>query len=247
MTSPSAPTRVRRLPAIALFGVVLLAGAAIGTYVDWRYWQTAYGISFLVSVAAALVLVVAGVIAFLARSRRLVRGAALVLVIASIGVLVGQGVGPSREALQTSTGSITMHLTSPFVASATGASTCLNVASASEFLVESDENTTRLDTDDPAFVAIYVNRGDRWEASGDQRKDGVLVRITISPTQVIGKADGLSMTSMEAGPSSVLATTFTNAGGSIAFSKLQPRVAADVTGAPMDLAGTLDWTCGTNP
>jgi hypothetical protein len=244
-TSPPAPTPVRRWPAIALFGVVLLAGALAGAYVDWKYWQVVTGTAFLVSIGAVFLLLVAGVIAFLARSRRTVRRGALIVLTASIGVLLGQGVGPGREALLQSTGTITMHLTSPIVATATGTSSCLNVASATEFLVESDESTTRLDTDDPAFVAIYANRGDRWGTSGDPRKDGVLLRITISPTRVTGKG-ALSMTSMEAGPSSVLVATFTNAGGSISFSKLQPRVATDVTGPPMDLVGTLEWTCGLN-
>ncbi len=243
-TSPPPPTRLRRLPAIALLAVVLLAGAVAGAYVDWRYWQATTGISFLVSAGAGLLLLVAGVIAVLARSRRLIRSGALIAMTAAIGLLAGQGLGPSREPLQPSTGSITMHLTSPISATATGTANCLNVASATDFQVESDANTTRLDTEDPAFVAIYVNRGERWMDTSP-RSDGVLVRITISPTVVTGK--GLSVTSMEAGPSSVLVTSFSGARGSIRFSKLQTRVDADVTGPPMDLVGTLDWTCGATP
>jgi len=49
---------------------------------------------------------------------------------------------------------------------------------------------------------------------------------------------------MDAGPSSTLVSSFTNEGGSIAFSNLEPRVHPDLTGEPMELVGTVEWTCG---
>ena len=38
--------------------------------------------------------------------------------------------------------------------------------------------------------------------------------------------------------------TFSNDGGSLRFSGLEPEMNVDYSGEAIDLAGTIDWTCG---
>ena len=49
---------------------------------------------------------------------------------------------------------------------------------------------------------------------------------------------------MEARESSTLESTFSNEGGSIRFADLEALGGPVYTGESMDLAGTLEWTCG---
>ena len=78
------------------------------------------------------------------------------------------------------------------------------------------------------------------------RKDGVLLRIEVSARLV--KDDGKPGTiGMWAAGSSTLTSTFSNTGGSIRFAGLVAQTGPDYTGESMDLAGTLEWTCGAAP
>jgi hypothetical protein len=49
---------------------------------------------------------------------------------------------------------------------------------------------------------------------------------------------------MVAAPSSTLESTFADAGGSIHFAGLVPKTGLSESGESMDLAGTIEWTCG---
>jgi hypothetical protein len=242
-TSPSAQVPARRAPMLALLAVAFAIGGVIGAYMDWTFWVAVYGQTFLTSLAAIVVLLVAGRVAFQARSRQTVRRIALVAVAVALGVLVGQAVGPSREPLEPSTGTMTLRLTSPTIATAVGPALCQNVASATDFKVENDYTVTHLDTTEQALVSILISKGERWNVRPGPRKDDVLLRIRISPTPVVDDG-GPTEFEMDAGPSSTLVSSFSNEGGSIAFSNLEPRVAADLTGEPMELVGTVEWTCG---
>jgi hypothetical protein len=241
---PSTPSAAagRRPSAFLVAGAIVFAVAAVvGAYLDWLWWPVAYGGGLLLALAAALFLLVGGIATLVGRG--IIRRFALLVLAVGVGMVAGLGLGPSREPLiQQFGGTITMHLTAPVVAVATGAVDCTNVASATEFQVTGDSNI-RLDTPDNPFISIYVNMGDRWQRSNEPRKDGV--RLTIGVTGALVTEAGKPGTiGMQATESSMLESRFSNTGGSIRFGHLVAQTGPDFTGDSMDLAGTLDWTCG---
>jgi hypothetical protein len=131
----------------------------------------------------------------------------------------------------------------PVAATATGPAICTNVASATEFAVSGDSNMT-LDTPDHPFVLIATDVGDRWRVLRDApRKDGVLLRIDVSG-RLVTDAGKPGTIGMWAAGSSTLTSTFSKTGGSIRFAGLVAQTGPDYTGESLDLAGTLEWTCG---
>ncbi|MEO8207690.1 MAG: hypothetical protein ABI598_01550 [Chloroflexota bacterium] len=226
---------------VAAFLLAILAGA----YGGWILWdQEASGI--MIPIGAIALLLIGGLLAMVSLDvgRVPLRRVALVLVAAAVGLLVGYGVGPKREPLiQQFGGTLTLHLESPVVADATGPSTCLNVASGTEFYVGDDSNL-RLETPDSPFVTIWIDSGDRWQVQNNSpRKNGVLLHIGISGA-LVTDAGKPSTIGMQATESSTLASTFSKKGGSIRFADLAPQTSADFNGESMNLAGTIEWTCG---
>ena len=229
---------------IVSVGAFLLAVIA-GAYGGWILWdQEASGI--LIPIGAIALLLMAGVLALVSLfvGRVLLRRVVLVLVAAAVGLLVGYGLGPKREPLiQQFGGTVTLHLESPVVADATGPSTCLNVASGTEFYV-SDDSNLRLQTPDSPFVTVWINSGDRWQVWRDSpRKSGVFLHVGITGA-LVTDAGKPSTIGMQATESSTLESTFTNDGGSLRFANLAPQTGVDYNGESMDLAGTIEWTCG---
>jgi hypothetical protein len=234
------PTSRRPGRVMIMITVIAFALAAVvGAYLDWRFWVEVTGGGLLVSLVAIVILVTSGLVAVLSRR---VRRIAIVAFAVGLGVIAGQVGGPSREPQIVQTGTMTIHLTSPFIAVASGAASCQNVASGTEFQVGNDENA-RFDTSDGEFVSVFINKGDRWEVLSDApRKDGVRLDIRITPTSIpISGKPGTS--GMQADSSSPLTSTFSNTGGSIQFSNLVVQTGADFSGEAMNLAGTIDWTC----
>ncbi|MEO5918382.1 MAG: hypothetical protein ABIQ17_02355 [Candidatus Limnocylindrales bacterium] len=242
-SAPSAPDRGRiiaRLIAAGTFAIAAIAGA----YLDWIWWHPASGV--VITLVAAAVLVLGGIVVLVGRAmhRVTVRRIALVLLAAGAGLLGGQNLGPDREPLIQTGGSMTFRLTSPTDAVATGPATCSTVASGTEFSITGDPNM-RLDTPDQPFVFVYVNVGDRWQVSSDApRKDGVLLHIGITGALITNASGKPGTIGMQATQSSTLESRFSNEGGSIRFANLVPQTGVDFNGESMDLAGTLEWTCG---
>ncbi len=231
---------------IAAVATFLLAGL-MGAYGGWILWdQEASGI--MIPIGAIALLLIGGVLVLVSRfvGRVVLRRVALVLVAAAVGLLVGYGIGPKREPLiQQFGGTLTLHLESPVVADATGPVYCTNVASATEFNISGDPNN-RLETPDRPFVSVYVNVGDRWEILRDvPRKDGVLLNIGITGVLVTDPSGKPGTVGMQATEASTLESKFSNEGGSIRFANLAPQTGFDYNGESMDLAGTLEWTCGS--
>jgi len=138
---------------VALLGtsaILFLAAAILGAYLDWVWWPVYSGL--MITIAAGLILIVAGLLALAARGNA--RRVALLGLAVGVGLLAGQNLGPSREPLISQPdGTITMELESPVVAVASGPADCTNVASATEFQVSGDPNL-RLDSPDRDFVSI---------------------------------------------------------------------------------------------
>ena len=75
------------------------------------------------------------------------------------------------------------------------------------------------------------------------RKDGVRLDITTTAATAsdAGKAGSVGMQATE---SSALEATFSNDGGSVRFGDLSARAGPDYSGESIDLAGTIEWSCG---
>jgi hypothetical protein len=244
MTLPTAPRSTRRPDrAIILSTLIAFALAAVvGALLDWRFWVEVYGAGLLLSLVAIIVLIGGGLVAvFSHRARRI----AIVAFAVGLGIIAGQVGGPSREPQLLQDGTMTIHLTSPFVGVATGLGWCWNVASGTEFQVANDGNA-RFENSGGEFVLVSINKGDRWEVLRDvPRKDGVSLTILVTPSNFENYAKP-GTSGLQAGPTSTLTATFSNVGGSIQFANLVPQKADDLSGAPLALAGTIDWTCLPN-
>ena len=246
VTGPAAATP-RRRGRIALYALAIGAFAAavlVAAYLNWIWWVPSYGGGLLIALAAAVILAVGGIAALLGRRYASAKRVALVVLAMGVGIVAGEALGPSREPLiSTENGTMTLRLESPVVATATGPASCANVASATEFSVSGDPNM-RLDTPDGPAVFVFADVGDRWKALREgPRKDGVWLRIDVTGVLV---QDGVKpgTLSMQVAGSSTLTSTFSNSGGSIRFAGLVAQTGPDFTGESMDLAGTLEWTCG---
>jgi hypothetical protein len=229
----------RRGRLAAILAVILLVAAAVGAYVDWILWPVYSGL--MLTLVAIGLLVVGGIAAIV--PLRVVRPAGLAILAVGAGLLLGQNLGPSREPLiQQFGGSITLWLERPVAAVASGPVDCTNVASETEFSVSSDPNL-RLDTAEQPFIAISLDKGDRWAVLRDvPRRDGVRLYITVtSPLVVEAKPSTIGM---EATDASTVEATFRNDGGSARFAGLAPMTGVDYSGEAIDLAGTIEWTCG---
>jgi hypothetical protein len=225
---------------IVITGIAFALAALVGAYLDWHFWVEVTGGSLFVSLAAIIVVISSGVIAV--RFHRRVRRGAIVAVAVGLGIIAGQLGGPTREPEIFQDGTMTIHLTSPFLGVATGVVRCQNVASGTEFQVGNDGNA-RFDTPSADFVLVEINKGDRWEVLGDvPRKDGVSLTIFVTPSTFENYAKP-GTSGLTANPTSTLTSTFSNQGGSIQFANLVPQTPNDLSGAPLNLAGTIDWTC----
>jgi hypothetical protein len=237
----SAADRYRWLRLVAVLVGTLALAAVVGAYVDWMWWLAYQG--FLLTLLAMATIVVGGLVAVL--GRRTTRRVGLAVLAVGVGLLLGQNLGPSREALiQTAGGTMTVSLESPIVASVSGPAECMNVASGTEFAVL---GTPNLDLGGPERVvdSVSIDTGDRWEASRTgPRKDGV--SLEISATYRAIPDDGVPvMVFMTANEASTVEPTFSNEGGSIRFAGLVPLVREGYTaGDPIDYSGTIEWTCG---
>ena len=242
--------RARR---IVVLVAVFVPAAAAGTYLHWMLWDEETG--FVAIIGAVAILAVAallGLVGFVVAAQRgpahVHRGAllwgALGVAVVGVGLLAGETLGPSREPLILLDGTMTITLTSPVAATATGPMTCTNVASATEFAVSGDPNM-RLDTPDQPFISVYLNVGDRWAVrdSGAPRKNGVSFRVDTTGALVTDSGKPAT-TTLVATPSSSIEAVFANAGGSVRFAGLVDQGAADPAGAVSPVAGTVVWTCG---
>ena len=241
---PSTPSAAagRRPSAFLLAAAIVFALAtAVAAYLDWLWWPVAYGGGLLLTLAAALFLLVGGIATLVGRG--IVRRLALLVLAVGVGMVAGLGLGPSREPLiQQFGGTITMHLTAPVVAVATGAVECTNVASATEFNVSGRLQHPPRHPRQSLHLHLREHGGSLATVD-ESRKDGV--RLTIGVTGALVTDAGKPGTiGMQATESSTLESRFSNTGGSIRFGHLAAQTGPDFTGDSMDLAGTLDWTCG---
>ena len=241
MNAPTNDRAGRRWPSGLLVAAVAFAVAAVvGAYLDWILWIAYDG--FMVTLAAGLILLIGGLVAVLGRGTARRKG--LLALAVGIGLVAGQNLGPTREPLiYQAGGTMILRLESPSVAIATGPADCTNVASETEFAVSGDPNMT-IETPKRRSISVYVNIGSRWDARDSaSRKNGVRLDLLATDAEIQGDGNP-TMVVMGLTDSSTLESSFSNAGGSLRFAGLVAQPRDDFTGPPVDLAGTLEWTCG---
>ena len=244
MSELSAPARrqSRRwlLPALVIAAVL---GAAAGAYLDWYMWHP---MSAIVTTIGLIMLLIAGGLAVLVRSR--VRPIGMILLALAVGGFAGQVGGPSRPVThRTETGSIRLVLTAPSAFDASGDATCGLVEEGGQILVDPGEFGTARTSADADFHYVSVAVGDMWDFGHPMaRRDHVSVTIRVIPELV--PADGKPAEQVYATDpdSTVTLGPTTQTGGSITFANLAigDPTARSASSGRSDLAGTVSWTCG---
>jgi hypothetical protein len=245
MTASSGTTTTGRRGQLfmAVLIVVGLVAAAIGAYLDWLWWHPTQGI--VVTLVAIGVILLAGLL-FLFRRSFTTRLAFIGLAI-GVGLVIGQWLGPSREPLAGTDGTMTMRLDGPVQAEATGRALCQTVASGQELYVSQDINSRlELDGVQPEafpFVSGSFSRGDRWQPDQGRREDGLVV--TVYMNSAVEPAAGPTELYLHSDPSSTLEASEGGNNGSVRFSGLVVRSGEveAILGVDGDVTGTLEWTC----
>lgn len=241
-------SRLRVRPAtLVVLALLFAAGVAAGAYGDWINWHPMDAL--MVTLGAMGILLVAGVLAAL--RNRTTRRVAVGLAALGVGVLAGQIVGPSRPDLMGAEGAITVTLESPKSATGSHDVTCMFTEAGTELQVSGDPNL-RLDVIDdnpnaPAdidqrdFVTVVITVGDRWRDGAISRSDNVDLWLRVGRVE----AD-VPETVMVADDASSIDIEWTKSGGALRFANLVPVGINGVDPAtePIDLRGTIEWTCG---
>ena len=228
---------------IASLAVILIIAGAVGAYAHWVLWHPMDGV--LIVLAAGVALLAAGFMAITVQ--RSARRVAVVPLVVGIGLLAGQGFGPSRPELRSDLGMMTVTLERPTAATGEGTATCetvengseLQVSSASRLEIVEDDPAMPADIDQREFVTIGLRVGDRWRDGPIRRSDDVDVTV------IIGSVDAETPdVRLAASDDSIMDIEWTNDGGSLRFDRLVvDRSDETASGAPVDLAGTMTWTC----
>jgi hypothetical protein len=227
---------------LAALTVIFVVAAAIGAYAHWILWHPMDGL--LIFLAAGAALLAAGVMAIALRRRRRV---ALIPLVVGVGLLAGQGLGPSRAELQHDDGTMTVTLERPNATSGATAALCqtveggseLQVYGASRLGIGEDDPAIPADIDQREFVTISLTVGDRWRDAAIHRSDDVDLMVSVSGVVADAPEVGYA-----ANDDSLIKIEWTNDGGSLQFDRLVVESDQGVArGEPIDLAGVISWTC----
>ena len=248
MTASTAPTATRRRwIGLVLLALAVLAGAAVGAYLDWRMWHPTSGI--VVTLGAVGILLI-GAIAWASRWRP-IRPLALGILAFGVGVILGQNLGPSRPPISLVQGTVTIELTQPAnAAPIAGRASCQLTPDGENFEISGDPNLRIQIGDQPReeqdAIQVALAKGDMWEyGAAEPRDDGWSLLTIVSDSGPFTDAEVPTSAAMASDGSSELRPTGDQEAGSITFSGL---VAADVglgdaSASPVELAGTLSWSC----
>jgi hypothetical protein len=226
-----------------LVALALVAGVVGGAVWDWYNWHP---MSAVVATLVAIPLVILGVLMLIIRARRSRQVGQVVLAL-GLGIVAGQVLGPSRPDVDGSGGTITVDLASPVVETTTIVASC-TWDTEGQFQVSGDPNMRfQLTPEDPSipasvdqrqFVLVSLSAGDRWRGDRRLRSDDLELAVHVDyvterPRVVMVAAD-----------TSTLVLEGTHEAGTMTFAGLVPSMSEDEpTGDPVDLAGTITWTC----
>ena len=103
---------------LVALALTLVAAAALGAWLDWRWWEVYRGLTITLWAGGLLIAALV-----LATVRRL-RPFALFPLAAAVGLLLGQNLGPARPELRDSEGGATVSITTPAITTGTTPVTC---------------------------------------------------------------------------------------------------------------------------
>lgn len=232
-----------------IIGAVLafVVAAVLGAVGNWFWWLPYEGI--VIPIVAGVILLIALILGVVRRTR----AAGLVALALGAGLIAGQALGPSRPPLDRYSGTLTVTISAPQAATGSQPASCVMDASGADLQVGGDSDV-RLDIlpDDPSipadidqreFFIVGLTVGDRWRQGATPRPDGI--NLTIIVGQV--RAD-IPETRLASAPSSTLHLERSKTGGTLSFAGLIPEPGPDQPVAdPLDLVGTLAWTCEDRP
>ncbi len=225
---------------LPLLAAALVIGALAGAWLDWEWWEPYNGIAITFG-AIALAIVAVVVLAF---RRRLATSIGATLGALAVGLLLGQNLGPVREAPVSSDGTMTIRLTSPTADEATAAVTCSSTSDGSNLWISIDHDV-RLGTDQEYAISPSFAMGDLWDAAYE-RDDGLEVTIYSIDTGPIPDDGFPTELVMVSDPSSTLVADINGLSGSVEFDGLvrNERYETGVGQAdPIDFAGTIEFSC----
>ena len=224
--------------------VAALIGAAIGAYLDWKWWHPMYGITVTIGAAALLI---AGGLAWSSRWPP-IRPVAFAMLALGIGALLGQNFGPSRPPITPAAGSVIVELSTPVNAEPVrGRADCQLTPDGRNFLISGDPNL-RLQIGDQAMeerdsVQLAVARGDMWEY-GEPRADGWSLIVIVSDSGPFTDEQVPAIWFMENGAATELVGSGTQESGSIRFDGLVLNSdQSQGTDETLEMAGTIAWSC----
>jgi hypothetical protein len=239
---------MRRTPwlPVVILAVLGIVAAVVGAYLDWQWWHPTSGI--MVTIAAGAALLLAGIVR-LGRTPA-TRMVSMAVGAIGIGLLLGQNLGPSREAPILGSGTVTLQLSEPAdAAEVTGRADCNLTASGDNFAIWGDPNIRfevgEQDPQDRDFVGISISAGDMWQAGSEPRPDGIGLSLLVGGGGPIPEDGAPSEVMMASALTSEIEGTVDQRSGSIRFSGLvvHPTYEAGAAAEPRDLAGTVSWTC----
>lgn len=238
---------VTRRPRFAVaLAVTFASAAALGVYAHWVWWDPYDALWIFLTVGVLLL----GALILGVSRRSGMRRRSLVPLVGAVGLLLGAWFGPSRPALQQIDALVTATLERPGVSTGQGRGSC-QTAGASELRLDgemrlriwADDPSAPADVDQRAFVSIFLSVGDRWRDRPIHRSDNVDLMVLVGSVA----ADEPDV-ALVADDGSLIELAWTEDAGSVRFDRLVVDTSrSEASGAPIDLAGTISWTCRDHP
>jgi hypothetical protein len=238
---------VTRRPLIAAaLAATFVCAAALGAYAHWVLWHSMDAVLIFLAGGALLV----GALIVAAIRRPAVRQLSLFPLVAALGLLLGQWVGPSRPALREIAAAVTVTLERPGITTGEGRGSCmtaggseLQVAGSLRLQIRADDPSAPADIDQREFVTISLTVGDRWRDRAIRRSDNVDLWVLVG--SVVADEPEVALA---ADDGSRIELAWTEDAGSVRFDRLVVDPSrSGASGAPVDLAGTITWNCRDHP
>lgn len=238
---------VRRRPLVAAaLAATFVCAAALGAYAHWVLWHSMDAL--LIFLAGGALLVGALIVATIRRPA--VRQLSLFPLVAAVGLLLGQWVGPSRPALRETAAVVTATLERPGITIGEGRGSCntvggseLQVFGSLRLQIRGDDPSAPAEIDQREFVTFTLTVGDRWRDRTIHRSDNVDLVVVVG--SVVADEPEIALA---AGDGSLIELAWTEEAGSVRFDRLVVDPSrSGASGSPVDLAGTISWNCRDRP